>query len=79
MESKLTAFKLADTVIERAVRRGLAADCTKIDPYTARRNLRTKSKYHYLLTLKVYSRCPGVDSASLGGEARGCRYSVHVD
>ena len=54
MESKLTAFKSADAVIEWAVRRGLTADHTNIDPRAVRRNLRPKSKYGYLLTLKVW-------------------------
>jgi len=54
MESKLTAFKSVDAIIKRAVKRGLTEDCTKIDPYAVRRNLRPKSKYRYLLTLQVW-------------------------
>ena len=54
MESKSTAFKSTDAVIKRAVRRGLTADRTKIDPRTVRRNLRPNSKYRYSLTLEVW-------------------------
>jgi len=54
MESKSTAFKSADAVIERAVRRGLTEDRTKIDPRAVRRNLRPKSKYRYSLALQVW-------------------------
>jgi len=55
MESKSTVFESADAVIERAVRRRLTANRTKIDPRAVRRNLRPKSKYHYSLTLKVWN------------------------
>jgi len=49
-----SAFKSADAVVKRAVKRGLTADRSKIDPRAVRKNLRLKSKNRYLYTLAVW-------------------------
>jgi len=44
MELELKISSLADALIERAKRRGLTGDRSKISLYTVYRNLRPKSK-----------------------------------
>jgi len=48
-----SAFKSADAIVERAVKRGLTADRSKINPRVVRRNLRPKSENRYSRALAV--------------------------
>ena len=48
MELESKTSNLADIIIERAQRKGLIGDRSKISPYTVCRNLRPKSKNQYL-------------------------------
>ena len=52
LESKTSSS--ADALIERAERRGLTGDRSKISPHTVRRNLRPKSKDQYSRVLEVW-------------------------
>jgi len=54
MELEPKKSDLANAVIERAERRGLTADRSKINPQAARRNLRPKSKSEYSRVLAVW-------------------------
>jgi hypothetical protein len=47
MELELKTSSSADALLERAERRGLTGDCSKISPHTVCRNLRPKSKDQY--------------------------------
>jgi len=53
MELELKTSNSADALIERAERRGLTGDRSKISPHTVHRNLRPKSKNQYSQALKV--------------------------
>jgi len=54
MDLESTVFKSGDAVIGRAIRRGVTADRTKIDPRAVCRNLRPKRKTRYLRALEVW-------------------------
>jgi hypothetical protein len=53
MKLELISLKSADIVVELALKKGLIADRSKIDPRTVCRKLRPKSKNHYLHLLVV--------------------------
>ena len=54
MELESKTSNSADTLIERAERRGLTGDRSKIRPHTVHRNLRPKSKNQYSRVLEVW-------------------------